>query len=212
MNRLRFWMVVLLLGAAVALLSARASNDFIPAREPLAQLPETISGWTATDLPIDQETLDVLGSGDFLSRDYTREGAAAPIDLFIGYFPTQRTGSSIHSPQNCLPGSGWAFDSSSYVDLDDAKGRSHRVGEYVISNGTAREFVIYWYEAHGRSVASEYRARIYMVTDALRLNRTDGALVRIITPIAGADVTPARTRAEKFAAELAPMLTRYIPA
>jgi hypothetical protein len=32
-------------------------------------------------------------------------------------------------------------------------------------------------------VANEYLAKIYLVTDAMRMNRTDGALVRVITPI-----------------------------
>jgi EpsI family protein len=212
MNRLRFWTVALLLAGTVVLLYARPNSDLIPASEPLAQLPATITGWTSRDFPIDQETLDVLGNGDFLSRIYTREGEPAPIDLFIGYFPSQRTGSTIHSPKHCLPGAGWAFDSSRYLDLKDVNGKAHRVGEYVISNGQVQQFVIYWYEAHGRSVASEYWAKIYLVADAMRMNRTDGALVRIITPIMPDEgESRARTRAEGFAAQLAPMLTRFIP-
>ena len=212
MNRLRFWMVVVLLTGTVVILYARPNSDVVPVREPLAQLPVTISGWTSRDFPIDQETLDVLGHGDFLSRGYVLAGQPAAIDLFIGYFPSQRTGSTIHSPQNCLPGSGWMFDSSRYVNLMDASGKVHDVGEYVISNGQVREFVIYWYEAHGRSVASEYWAKIYLVTDAMRMNRTDGALVRIITPITADEAEPqAKARAEGFAAQLAPMLLRFIP-
>jgi EpsI family protein len=211
MNRLRFWTVVVLLAGTVVVLYARANSDLIPAREPLAQLPDTITGWTSRDLPIDQETRDVLGDGDFLSRDYIHEGQI-PIDLFIAYFPTQRTGSTIHSPKHCLPGAGWMFESSRYVDLKDDDGKTHRVGEYVISSGQAKEFVIYWYEAHGRSVASEYWAKFYLVADAMRMNRTDGALVRIITPIMSHEgESQAKARAEGFAAELAPMLTRFIP-
>jgi EpsI family protein len=88
----------------------------------------------------------------------------------------------------------------------------HRVGEYIIANGDAKQFVIYWYQAHGRSVANEYMAKIYMVADAIRLNRTDGALVRVITPIASSeDVSAARNRAERFTVQLAPLLPRFIP-
>ena len=212
MNRLRFWTVVLLLAGAVVIMYARANNNVIPASEPLAQLPAAIAGWTGTDLDIDQETRDVLGQGDFLSRNYTRRDQPAPIDLFIAYFPTQRTGSTIHSPKNCLPGAGWIFDWSRYVDLTDANGKTHRVGEYIISNGQTKDFVIYWYEAHGRSLASEYWAKIYLVTDAMRMNRTDGALVRIITPIIpNEDQGRAKARVESFAQQLAPTLTRFIP-
>ena len=140
-------------------------------------------------MPIDQETLDVLGAGVFLSRLYTQAEQKLPIGLFIGYFPTQRTGVTIHSPKNCLPGAGWSFETSQYVDLIDANGKAHRVGEYIISDGADRQFVIYWYQAHGRSVANEYLAKMYLVTDAMRLNRTDGALVRVITPISANEGT-----------------------
>ncbi|MGD0735526.1 MAG: exosortase C-terminal domain/associated protein EpsI [Terracidiphilus sp.] len=208
----RYWTVALLLVATLLLLHSRGDSDLIPASEPLSQVPRAIEGWSGNDVPIDQEALDVLGAGDFLSRLYTRDGQPLPIGLFIGYFPTQRTGVTIHSPKHCLPGAGWMFESSQYVDLNDANGKAHRVGEYIISNGENRQFVIYWYQAHGRSVANEFLAKMYLVTDAMRLNRTDGALVRVITPIGPNEGTaPARVRAEAFTAQLAPMLPRFIP-
>lgn len=212
MRNLRFWIVVLLLAGTALLLHSRANTDHNPFSEPLSQMPEVIAGWTGSDQPIDQETRDVLGDGDFLSRIYSHGEAAARIGLFIGYFPTQRTGQTIHSPKHCLPGAGWVFESSKYVDLIDANGKPHRVGEYIIANGDEKQFVIYWYQAHGRSVANEYMAKIYMVADAIHLNRTDGALVRVITPIApNEDVSAARKRAEGFAMRLAPLLPRFIP-
>ncbi len=212
MKNLRFWTAVLLLTGTALLLHTRSSTDRNPSSEPLSQLPGVIAGWVGSDQQIDQETLDVLGSGDFLSRLYSRRPQAAPIGLFIGYFPTQRTGQTIHSPKHCLPGAGWVFVSSSYVDLNDVNGKPHRVGEYIVANGEAREFVIYWYQAHGRSVANEFMAKIYMVMDAIRMNRTDGALVRVITPIApGEEVSDAKKRAEEFTMRLTPMLPRFIP-
>jgi EpsI family protein len=86
------------------------------------------------------------------------------------------------------------------------------LGEYIISNGAARQFVIYWYQAHGRSIANEYTAKFYLIADAMRLNRTDGALVRVITPIVpNEEVSAARKRAEEFTMRLAPLLPRFIP-
>ena len=212
MKNLRFLTVVLLLAATALLLHSRASTDVNPPSEPLSQLPSVLAGWVGSDQPIDQETRDVLGAGDFLSRVYTQAGQTAPIGLFIGYFPTQRTGQTIHSPKHCLPGAGWVFESSNYVNLTDVDGKTHRVGEYIIANGEMRQFVIYWYQAHGRSVANEYMAKIYMAADAMRMNRTDGALVRVITPVAPSeDVAEARRRAEGFAMRLTPLLPRFIP-
>ena len=212
MKGLRFWTVVALLAGTALLLFARGDKDLIPASEPLSQMPRTIAGWSGSDVQIDQETLDVLGAGDFLSRVYIHGGEEQPIGLFIGYFPTQRTGVTIHSPKNCLPGSGWSFESEQYVNLNDANSKAHRVGEYIIADGENRQFVIYWYQAHGRSIANEYLAKIYLVTDAIRLNRTDGALIRVTTPIdANEGMSAARARAEAFTAQLIPMLPRFIP-
>jgi EpsI family protein len=211
MKTLRFWSVALLLASVAFLLHVHANHEVIPVSEPLASMPREIDGRLGTDVPIDQETLDVLGAGDFSSRVYDQAGQP-PVGLFIGYFPSQRTGVTIHSPKHCLPGAGWTFESSQYVEVMDVAGKQHRVGEYIIANGDNRQFVIYWYQAHGRSVANEYMAKMYLVADAMRLNRTDGALVRVITPIGPGDGTAAaKQRAEAFTAQLAPMLPRFIP-
>lgn len=220
----KFWTVVLLLFVTALILRSRGDTDRVVDSEPLSQMPETIGSWTAQDLPIADDVLAVLGKGEFLNRVYTSTkpidisqtsapvAANLPIGLFIGYFPTQRTGQSIHSPQNCLPGAGWTFDSHRYVTIKDVNGRSFRVGEYQISNGETRQFVIYWYQAHGRSIPNEYVARAYMVADAIRFNRTDGALVRVITQIAPTEtVADARNRAVRFTSLMAPMLPRFIP-
>jgi EpsI family protein len=219
----RFWIVVLLLATTAIILRSRGDSDRVVASEPLRLMPQTIGSWTGQNLPIADDVLAVLGKGDFLNRLYTRPQQATnasaapsdanlPIGVFIGYFPTQRTGQSIHSPQNCLPGAGWTFDSRRYVTLNDANGKSYKVGEYVISDGESRQFVIYWYQAHGRSIPNEYVARAYMVADAIRLDRTDGALVRIITQIAPSEsVAEARQRAVRFSDLMAPMLPRFIP-
>jgi EpsI family protein len=220
----KFWVVVLLLVVTALILRSRGDTDRIVASEPLSLMPETIGTWTGQDLPIGEDVLAVLGKGEFLNRVYTSSkpidisqtdtpvAANLPIGLFIGYFPTQRTGQSIHSPQNCLPGAGWTFDSHRYVTLKNVNGKSFRAGEYLISNGETRQYVIYWYQAHGRSIPNEYVARAYMVADAIRMNRTDGALVRVITQIAPTEtVADARNRAVRFTSMMEPMLPRFIP-
>jgi EpsI family protein len=209
----RYWTVVLILLATAIVLHSRGDVDRVPTSEPLSQVPQNIGGLASRDIPLDDEVLSILGKGDFLNRIYASPGGnAIPISLFIGYFPTQRTGQSIHSPQHCLPGAGWTFDSQKYVDLTADNGKSYRVGEYVISNGTNKQFVLYWYQAHGRSIANEYTAKMYMIADAIRTNRTDGALVRVISPILPNETeASARSRVVHFTSELAPMLPRFIP-
>jgi EpsI family protein len=208
----RYWAVLLLLACAVLVLNLRADVERVPPTSPLRSFPEAIGGWTGRDLLIDPETIAILGKGDFLSRAYNGQAGSLPVTLFIGYFPTQRTGQTIHSPKHCLPGAGWTFDTSRYATILDREGEPYHVGEYVISNGADRQFVVYWYQAHGKSTGNEYAAKARMALDALRLNRTDGALVRVMTPIAPNETTAqAQSRAVLFTKEITPQLSRFIP-
>jgi EpsI family protein len=213
----RFWVVFLLLLAALTTLHLRGSVDRVPPSEALSLLPQTIGTWSSEDVPIEEETLQVLGDGDFLNRIYTAAPASdslvhAPVSLFIGYFPTQRTGQSIHSPQNCLPGAGWTFAASQTIYLGQPERKNYAVGEYLITNGSNKQVVLYWYLAHGRSVANDYLAKAYMMADAIRSNRTDGSLVRLVTPLQpGESLASAQARVITFADNLVPMLPRFIP-
>jgi EpsI family protein len=208
----KFWTILLVLLATAFVLESRGDTDRLVSTETLSHMPQTFGDWNSTDLPLADDVLDVLGKGVFLNRLYNTPNRSAPVSLFIGYFPTQRTGQTMHSPQNCLPGAGWTFDSKKYVDLTDVNGKTYRVGEYLISNADTKQFVIYWYQAHGRSIPNEYLAKLYMVTDAIRTNRTDGAIVRIITPVMPSEpVEAAEARAIGFTRQMAPNLSRFIP-
>lgn len=219
MKSSKFWVVLVLLVACFTTLRVRGDQDRVPPTPPLDLMPANINGWTAQDVPLSKETLDVLGDGRFLNRVYTDVGPAGkpadvPVSLFIGYFPTQRTGQSIHSPQNCLPGSGWSFLWSKVIDLPspNARRRPYQVGEYLIGNAGDKQVVLYWYLAHGRSIANDYVAKAYMMLDALRWNRTDGALVRVVTPVAPTEsLQQAEHRAITFADHVTPLLPRFIP-
>lgn len=207
---MRFSLVLALFVGTACVLFARPA-EVVPVREPLAQFPTRIGEWTGTDIPIPPDTREVLGPGDFLQRLYFVSDSL-PVDLFMAYFPTQSAGDTIHSPKNCLPGSGWTPVESSHVWLALAPSERVRVNRYVIVKGHNRQLVMYWYQAHGRVVASEYWAKFYLVTDAVRMNRTDGALVRIITPILASEADEeAMTRLTEFARKIAPTLPQFIP-
>jgi EpsI family protein len=213
----RFWIVIVLLTSTIFVLQSRGDVDQVPNSQPLSMMPQSFGQWTAQDVPLTDDTLEVLGKGDFLNRIYTfqsqpGEASQPVISLFIGYFASQRTGQTMHSPQNCLPGAGWTFDSREYSEIQDINGKNYNVGEYVISDGNSKQFVIYWYQAHGRSIPNEYVAKGYMVADAIRMNRTDGALVRVITQVRPSEsVESARARAVHFTQMMAPDLPRFIP-
>src|SRR5215470_7027832 len=210
---LRFLTVVALLLSAELVLQARSTREIIAPRLPLAEFPHNLGSWTSKDESIDKETLDVLGPGDFLFRNYrnTAEGEA-PVDLFIAYFPSQRTGDTIHSPKHCLPGAGWLPVESAHVTLSLPGHAPFPANRYVISKGESRQLVLYWYWAHDRGVASEYWAKVYLVADSIRMNRSDGSLVRLMT-----DMTPGETadtamqRILPFADQMLPLMNDFIP-
>jgi EpsI family protein len=115
-------------------------------------------------------------------RAYTVPGKAS-ISLYVGYYETQRQGQTIHSPQNCLPGSGWNFLSREYLTVQMPGHVDPEVINYVlVAKGDKRAIVLYWYQERGRIIASEYMAKFYMIRDAIGRNRTDGSLVRLSAP------------------------------
>ena len=231
-SRSNFIMAALLIVAVAIFLQLRARAETFPARPPLNTFPQQLDTWTSTDIPLDPDTLEILGHGEFLHRVYeheseddgseqsrarqnladTSDSARPAIDLFIAYFPSQRAGEAPHSPQHCLPGSGWAPIENQRITLVLSGETPFPANRYIIAKGDSRELVLYWFWAHGRGVASEYWNKYYLVKDAIQLNRTDGALVRIVTPMSP-DETPAAAlqRLLPFAAALMPQLDRYIP-
>jgi EpsI family protein len=209
---LRFGVAVALLAATALLLHGR-SGEIIPARQPLGSFPRLLGSWTGTDVQIPQDALEVLGPGDFLLRVYENRVQQEPyVDLFVAYFPSQRTGDTIHSPKHCLPGAGWLPIESSRVTISLPGRAPFEANRYVIAKGEQRQFVLYWYLAHDRALASEYWAKFYLIADAISMNRSDGSLVRLTTPItAGEGTDRAQRRLLAFAGHLIPVVNDYIP-
>jgi EpsI family protein len=189
-----------------------AGSERPVSRELLASLPRDLNGWrSTTDTPIDDEVLTVLGVDDYVNRVYTRAGVP-PVSLYVGYYASQRQGDTIHSPQNCLPGAGWQAIDSGRASLDMG-GSPISVNRYVIEKGLDRQVVLYWYQGRGRVVANEYENKLWLMLDAARLHRTNGALVRVIAPVSagagGMAASDAATAA--FSRTLYPHLSAYLP-
>jgi EpsI family protein len=155
---------------------------------------------------------DVLGQGDFLLRDYRNSAGTQNVFLFIAYFPSQRAGDTIHSPKNCLPGAGWEPVRAERVTINVAGHKPFQANRYLIAKGDERQLVLYWYWAHDRAVASEYAAKFYLVTDSIRMRRTDGSLVRLSTPLApNESVEAAEQNLVAWAGKIVPVLNTYVP-
>jgi EpsI family protein len=179
--------------------------------ENLHALPYTIGdpAWTGTEHPLDSRVARSVAVTDYTNRVYSND-AGQRIQLYVGYYASQRTGDTVHSPKNCLPGSGWDPVRSGYASIPLSNGRAVVVNEYVIQRDADKELVFYWYQGRGRVIASEYDGKFWMVVDAISHNRTDGSLVRVITPIDG-DEAKARERLISFTQNLFPHLDRLLP-
>jgi EpsI family protein len=209
----RFLPAALLLVATAVFLQARSRGEVFPPHRPLPSFPRQLGSWEGTDVAIDEDALQVLGPGDFLLRVYDdQEATQPPVDLFIAYFKSQRTGDTIHSPKNCLPGAGWSPVQSSRTMLSTPNHSAFPVNRYVIAKGDIRQMVLYWYWAHDRGVASEYWAKYYLVADSIRMNRSDGSLVRLKTIMGpGESADAAMQRMLPLADRILPLLNDYIP-
>jgi EpsI family protein len=210
---LRFVTAAVLMLATAIVLQARSRGEYVPSPPSLSSLPSQVDGWTSTDETLDQQTLDILGPGDFLVRDYENASQPQPwINLYLAYFPSQKAGDTIHSPNHCLPGAGWVPTSREIVNLKRPDGSSFPVNRYVVSKTGERQLVLYWFQAHGRAVASEYWAKYYLVADSVRMNRSDGGLVRLMTPMLnGESADAAEARLMKLGYKFLPLIDNYIP-
>jgi EpsI family protein len=208
-----------MLMGAVAIASA-SRTAVPPARESFATFPGTVGRWKLESAPpLEPAVLTVLGVDDYVNRVYSQDERTSA-ELYIGYYGTQRQDDSIHSPMNCLPGAGWEPASREYVTIPVSPGQAHGsvppvyANRVVIEKGLDRQIVLYWYQAHGRSIPNEYWSKAYMVYDALRLNRTDAALVRVAVPVdpdSAAGDYEATAAATAFTQALYPVLGRFIP-
>lgn len=210
---LRFALAAALIALTAILLQTRGRTEVIPGRLPLSTFPARLENWDSTLFELDSKTLEVLGPGDFMERIYQDPAGKLPgVDVFIAYFPSQRTGDTIHSPQHCLPGAGWNPEENVRVTLSVPGHLPFPANRYVISKAGARRLVLYWFWAHDRGVASEYWAKFYLVKDAIRMNRSDGSLVRFVTSMFPGE-TPdiAQQRLLPFVSSVVPILDNYIP-
>jgi EpsI family protein len=205
--------------AVAAYLTDVSQSERVLPRESLAAFPRTFSQWSGRDTPpLTADVLAVLGVDDYIDRVYSGAGSGE-VALYVGYYRSQREGDTIHSPLNCLPGAGWQPVTKAYVSIPVQNATTSNiapitVNKIVVEKGIDRQLVLYWYQGRGRAVASEYSSKLFTAYDAIRLNRTDGALVRVVSPIpidgANSEIVSGR-RAEEFVKAVYPLLGRYLP-
>jgi EpsI family protein len=184
-------------------------------KKPFSQFPLVIADkWHGKELGMEQGVLDVLRLSDYMMRVYVPSQAeqerVTPLWLYVGYYQSQRTGSTYHSPKNCLPGSGWQFAETDHVTVPVSGTTSIQINKVLIEKGLDKQIILYWYQDRGRVIASEYWAKGYMIWDAMTKNRTDGSLVRISVPVT-TTTEDAYQYGLSFLRDAWPLLVDYMP-
>ncbi len=192
-----------------------------PERRDFSLFTPQIGAWVGERQRIDSEFLDQLQVDDYLLADFKPQGNQAvpqgmdgPVNLYVAYYASQRTGQAVHSPASCLPGGGWRIEEFDQREVPGVQVRSGplRVNRAVIRQGTQRMLVYYWFQERGRDVTSEYLVKWYLLVDSLAEQRTDGALVRLITPVGESEgLAAGDARLQQFSAAAVPQLRGYLP-
>ncbi|MDD2738303.1 MAG: VPLPA-CTERM-specific exosortase XrtD [Methylomonas lenta] len=192
----------------------RGGEDIIPQRKVFLDFPLHLDGWQGQRDVIEQKYLDTLKLTDYVIANYVTPDAKSSVNFYSAYYESQRKGASVHSPRSCIPGDGWQITSFGQLKLPDIQmqGTPLEVNRAVIEKGEYKQLVYYWFQQRGRSITNEYLVKWYLFYDAITMQRTDGALVRLVTSLdKGQDIEVADQRLQAFLKDMVKDLPEYLP-
>jgi exosortase D (VPLPA-CTERM-specific) len=222
-----FIAAVVLIAATFAISRGVEFREKIPLKKPFSEFPLTVGEWQGTRQTMEPQFIDALHFSDYLMVNY-RNPQGREVDLYVAYYESQRKGETTHSPETCLPGSGWSFEQAGVVGIPVAAGATAKngtdthspsentnqslfslmqVNRAFMEKGGSRQLIYFWFPQRGRILTSLYQVKLYSFWDALTRRRTDGALVRIITPVTPPEkLSDAEARLQNFTQQVAPSL------
>ena len=196
-------------------ISISGREEIQPQRLRFTTFPLVIEDWHGVEVGMGQNFIDVLKFDDYIIGNYSQKNGQTPVNFYVAYYASQRKGASAHSPKSCLPGDGWRigeFSQKHIASVLATDGQSLMVNRALITKGENKQLVYYWFQQRGRVITNEYLVKWYLFWDALTRQRTDGALIRLVLPIAaGEEPEAADKRLELFLRTVYPKLENYIP-
>jgi exosortase D (VPLPA-CTERM-specific) len=206
-----FVVTILVLGSTLVLSKTIEFREKVPITKPLKEFPAQVDEWSGARTPMEQQFIDAVHCSDYAMVDY-KNTQGKSINFYTAYYESQRKGQATHSPESCLPGSGWLFREAGAVNVPLGSGRSMRVKRAFMEKVGTKELIYYWFPMKGRTLTSLYQVKLYTFWNALTRHRTDIALVRLITPVyQNEQPDEADTRLQAFTREIVPILKEYIP-
>lgn len=202
---------LIMLITSTCLTYLKDTNDQ-PIKKSLSEFPTHIGNWQGARSRFDDKVYEVLGADDSILINYYNE-KHENIQLYIGYYKSQREGDIIHSPKHCMPGSGWNIIETNLIPLNIKFQNEEpiKVIKLLLQNGIQRQVALYWFHSRGRVINSEYIQKIYLVWDSITKHRTDGSFVRLLSPVTDRNGINTTERLKKFTEQLIPILDDFIP-
>jgi exosortase D (VPLPA-CTERM-specific) len=208
--------LAVLASAAVAVPLLDSREEVVMERDSFNSFPLYHSNWRGREGAIEAEVLDELKLTDYIKADYLSTSSPLPVNFYVAYYDSQRKGSSIHSPRSCIPGGGWQLTDLRQEVIEGVTSREGKpltVNRVLIRKDEAAQVVYYWFEQRSRNVTNEYLAKWYIFWDSMTLNRTDGALVRVVVPVPTiTEIEASETLGQQFIKDFYPQLIRHLPA
>ncbi len=214
MPKAAYGTLAILLVAVIGSVFLQQREEIIPARKSFLFFPMQMNEWHGQKDYLDKVYLDSLKLTDYLLAEYHSPQNTGPVNLLIAYYEVQRAGASAHSPRSCIPGGGWEIQRLEQHTFDriQMNGQPLKLNRLVIAKGDAKQLVYYWFQQRGRNLTNEYLVKWFLFYDALTKNRTDGALVRLVTPV---DIVGGLEKADKrlqaFLKPLVSVVPKYVP-
>ena len=177
-----------------------------PLKEGFENFPMTIDTWKGRHVYIEPEMVAVTQSSAHLNAEYSNPEHGM-VSLWIVYYETQKkAGGFVHSPKGCFISSGWQIEQAKTIDIAAGK----PVNWMLVNRMGQKLLVYYWFLQRGRWISNEVMNKFFMAYDGFLRRRTDGAMIRLITPVGG-NIESAEKRLTLFANDLIPILNNFIP-
>lgn len=202
--------IVILLVSTAGLTTLFSHSERIKPHRPFSQFPLVLGPWQGVTSQMDEKVYNILGVEDYIMADFSKSPGQS-VNLYVGFYQSQSKGDLIHSPKNCMPGSGWNIIQSSVIPVALPKsGKTIKIAKLLLANGAHKQVVYYWFQSRGRIISSEYMQKIWLVLDSIMKNRTDGSFVRLVAPVTESEAE-AEALLTQFADDVYPALNQFIP-
>jgi exosortase D (VPLPA-CTERM-specific) len=214
LNKSLYAVLLLLCVGAGASEIFKGREDIIPQRKVFLNFPTQLGKWQGRNDYLTQYYLNELKLTDYVIVNFVQPDTRNAVNFYSAYYQSQRKGAVVHSPRSCIPGDGWQITSFDQREFSDLKldGQALQVNRAIIQKGDNKQLVYFWFQQRGRNITNEYMVKWYLFYDAITMNRTDGALIRLVTSVdKGEDISAADLRLQTFVKDVVPELPAYLP-